>query len=105
MAPFHPSRRLSGRLDFLRGQPQPIAWRLAIRDETRGRGFCLPDVSGGWRGRRAQHRLGSYIAAGGMRDMRPARNADRDTSRRQIVVTFTLALLAFWVVFQFVPCS
>ncbi len=98
------THRLTGRSDFLRGRPRPISWRLEVREGTE-RGFCLPDSRSTWGGRRAQRRLASYISAGGMRDMQPAWNADSDTRRRHGVVAFAMVLLAFWILFFFVPCT
>ena len=98
-------RRLFGRSTsgFLRGPPRPVSWRLEVREDANDRGMFLPNLtSHAQRGPSA--RLANYISAGGMRDLRPGRHADADASHRQFFIRFALCLLAFWLVFLFLPC-
>ncbi|MEI8242493.1 MAG: hypothetical protein WCI17_04440 [bacterium] len=100
------SRRIFGHstAEFLRGPPRPVAWRLDVREDTNDRGMFLPDRS--VRSQRGPSvRLASYISAGGMRDLRPGRQADINIERRQSVIRFALLLLALWLIFFFVPCG
>jgi hypothetical protein len=89
---------------FLRGRPQPVSWNLTVCEESGSSGLFLPSDSRDAREHRGRHRLASYIAAGGMRDLRPGRHADADCSHRRWVVGFSIFLLAFWVFFLLLPC-
>lgn len=90
---------------FLRGRPRPVSWNLTVCEESGSSGLSLPGESGGAREPRGRHRLARYIAAGGMRDLRPGRHADADCSRRRWVVGFSIFLLAFWILFLIIPCK
>jgi len=92
------------RSKFLQDRPHPITFRLEVREENSGMFLPQDEPRGFWRNRRQDHRLISYISAGGMRDMQPSRHADQDQSRRRGVLFFSLALLFGWLLFLFLPC-
>lgn len=87
---------------FLRGRPTPVNWRLDVRADSNDRGMFVGGLAG-WRGS-SGNRLITYISAGGIRDLRPSRQADRDERHRRFVVAFGWTLLVLWLLFLFVPC-
>ena len=93
-----------GRTGFLRGRPQPVAWRLEVREDGNDRGMFLPPESRGRRGARSRRLIG-YISAGGMRDLQPSRQAEVEDRRRRFVAGLSLALALFWLVFRLAPCG
>lgn len=101
-----PSRRIFGNstAEFLRGPPHPVVWRLDVREDTNDRGMFLPDLSY-HPPRSTSARLGSFISAGGMRALQPGYHAELNAARRQFVIRCALLLLAFWLIFYFVPCE
>lgn len=108
MFSFHKKspRRIFGRsnAEFLRGPPRPVVWHLEVREDTNDRGMFLSDLTS-HPGYGPSIRLANYISAGGMRDLQPSRHADSDASRREFVINLALFLLAFWLLFLFVPCG
>jgi hypothetical protein len=92
-----------GRASFLRGRPQPVAWRLEVREDGNDRGMFLPLETSGRRG--ARRRLIGYISAGGLRDLQPSRQAETEDQQRRRVAVLALGLALFWLVFRLVPCG
>jgi hypothetical protein len=90
----------------LQSQPQRVNWRLNMREDPDDRGMCLPeDFDERYGGKGSQRRLISYIAAGGMRDLQPSNTAELEEHNRHVVYIFTAVLLAFWLLFYFLPCQ
>ena len=100
-----PSRRIFGKssVEFLRGPPRPVSFRLDVREDRNDRGMFLSDSSRSTYGGPSA-RLANYISAGGMRDLQPSRHADLDASHRLFVIRLGLGLLVFWLLFFFLPC-